>query len=51
MRRSYIYGEVMSKKAVSVLEQYHIPYSYGSLSVIKTAAATAYVRWSSSAWI
>jgi hypothetical protein len=28
---SYIYGEIMSDKAVSVLNQYRIPYSYGSL--------------------
>lgn len=28
---SYVYGEVMSEKAISVFNQYHTPYSYGKL--------------------
>lgn len=28
---SYVYGEIMSEKAISVLNQYHIPYSYRTL--------------------
>jgi hypothetical protein len=28
---SYIYGEIMSEKAISVLQKYNVPYSYGNL--------------------
>lgn len=42
-----VYGEVLSRKAIPILEKYGIKYSFGTVTdSIKTDMARGFVRWS-----